>query len=164
MPDSFSRRSNKQEDSKNPAQLECIVCGESQDFQQMAKFPCDCVYCSACLQSRVTRATETESMFPVKCCRNNINLTPLYHLLSADIIRDYEVKKIEYETVDRTYCANKVCSAFIVKGNTKGHQAFCSKSPCNTITCIQCKSEWHDGECPRDQNQELVLAEAQKRG
>ncbi|KAF5868614.1 putative ibr finger domain protein [Botrytis fragariae] len=169
MADSSSRRAanlrnNRQTGSnKNPAQLKCIVCGEFQDFQQMATFPCDCVYCSTCLQRRFTRAIEAEFMFPVKCCWD-FNLTPFHHLLPPDIIRDYEAKKIEYETVDRTYCANKVCSAFIMKENIKGHKAFCAKSPCNTITCTKCKSGWHDGECPRDQDQELVLAEAQRQG
>lgn len=88
----------------------------------------------------------------------------LLHSLSPDIIRDYEAKKIEYGTLDRTYCANKVCSVFIVKEYIRGHKAFCVKSPCNTITCTECKSEWHDGACPRDQNQELLLAKAQSQG
>ncbi|TGO38737.1 hypothetical protein BHYA_0068g00170 [Botrytis hyacinthi] len=160
-----SLRNNRQADSnKNPAQLKCTICEEFQDFQQMATFPCDCTWCSTCLLRCFTRAIESEFMFPVKCCEDTINLTPFYHLLSPDIIRDYEAKKIEYKTLDRTYCANKVCSAFIIEEHIKGHKAFCTKSPCNTITCTKCKSEWHDGACPRDQNQELVLAEARRQG
>ncbi|KAF7934361.1 hypothetical protein EAE99_002813 [Botrytis elliptica] len=170
MADSSSRqatslRENRQTSSnKNPAQLKCTACEEFQDFQQMARLPCKCVYCSTCLQRRFACAIKAELMFPVTCCWDTLNVTPYYNLLSPDLIRDYEAKKIEYETVDRTYCANKVCSDFIVKENIRGHKAFCAKSPCNTITCTKCKSEWHDGECPRDQNQELVLAEAQRQG
>ncbi|TGO18533.1 hypothetical protein BTUL_0009g00520 [Botrytis tulipae] len=160
-----SLRNNRPTDgNKNPAQRKCTVCEEFQDFQQMATFPCDCAWCSTCLQRRFTCAIESAFMFPVECCGDAITLTPFSHLLSPDIMRDYEAKKIEYETLDRTYCANKVCSAFILKEYIIEHKAFCAKSPCKTITCTKCKSEWHDGECPRDQNQELVLAEAQRRG
>ncbi|TEY78683.1 hypothetical protein BOTCAL_0046g00040 [Botryotinia calthae] len=156
---------NTQTDSnENPGQLQCFLCQESQDLQKTFTFPCSCVFCSTCLQERFTRAIETESMFPVRCCLLVDDLTSAYHLLSPEIIRDYEAKKIEYEATDRMYCANKVCSAFIVPECIKGHQAFCNKSTCGTVTCTKCKSEWHDGECPHDQDQELVLAEAQRQG
>ncbi|KAF7961061.1 hypothetical protein EAE96_000728 [Botrytis aclada] len=148
----------------NNRQLQCTVCRDFRGWQQMVRFTCLCVLCSTCLQRRFTRALKAEFMFPAKCCWNIIDITDVWRLLPPDIIRRYGAKKTEYETANRTYCANKLCSAFIVKECIKRRQAFCTNLPCNTITCTECKSKWHDGECPRDQDQELVLAEAEKRG
>ncbi|KAM0140739.1 hypothetical protein ACHAP3_002417 [Botrytis cinerea] len=174
MPDSFLQPTSRQaanwtnntqtDSNEDPSQVQCSLCQESQDIQLNFAFPCGCVYCSTCLRGRFTRAIEDESMFPVSCCLDVDDLTLAYHLLSPEIIRDYEDKKIEYESEDRMYCSNKFCSAFIAQERIKGHQAFCKKSACGMVTCTKCKSEWHDGECSRDYDKELVLAEAQRQG
>lgn len=160
-----NRTNNTQtESNEDLCEAQCSLCQESHDIQLSFAFPCGCVYCNSCLQDLFTRAIEDKSMFPVRCCLIVDDLTLAYHLLSPEIIRDYEAKKIEYESDYRLYCSNKVCSAFIIQECIKGHQAFCNRSTCGTVTCIKCKSEWHDGECPRDYDKELLLAEAQRQG
>jgi hypothetical protein len=34
-------------------------------------------------------------------------------LLTAELVTQYEQKKIELDTPDRTYCSNPLCSVFI---------------------------------------------------
>ncbi|EDO03361.1 hypothetical protein SS1G_05842 [Sclerotinia sclerotiorum 1980 UF-70] len=73
-----------------------------------------------------------------------------------------DVKAKEYGSTDRTYCANTDCLAFITKKSIQGNKAFCTKSPCDTVSCVKCKGKWHEGDCPADEALEMVLAEAKK--
>lgn len=147
---------------KPPTQLKCTICHEKQDSQQMIAVSCGCVYCRSCLKRRITRAIEAEYMSPARCCNLTIDLPVIRTLLSPDVLRDYEAKTIEYSSTDRTYCANRTCSAFVGKDNIQGDKAVCTMPQCHTATCTKCKGEWHEGDCPVDENLQLLLAEAKK--
>ncbi|KAJ8066632.1 hypothetical protein OCU04_005680 [Sclerotinia nivalis] len=155
----FYRPSNSK---KSTSQFQCTICHEQRDVQQTAVLMCGCVYCSSCIKIRFTLAIEAEYMFPAECCEQTMDLSYIRHFLSADILRNYEVKAIEYGSTDRTYCANTDCLAFIVKESIQGNKAFCTNSPCDTVTCVKCKGKWHEGDCPADEALQLVLAEAEK--
>ncbi|KAF7871605.1 hypothetical protein EAF04_003712 [Stromatinia cepivora] len=155
----FYRKSNNK---KTTSQLQCTICHEQQDYKQTALLMCGCAYCSSCIKIRFTRATEAEYMFPAECCDQTIDLSSIRSFLTADILRDYEAKAIEYGSTDRTYCANRDCLTFIVKESIQGSKAFCTNSPCDTVTCVKCKGKWHEGYCPADEALQLVLAEAEK--
>ncbi|KAI9648544.1 E3 ubiquitin-protein ligase arih2 [Ciborinia camelliae] len=155
----FSRCSNN---DSPPLEIKCTICQESHSHQRVVNLSCGCMYCSVCLQRRFIRAIEAEYMFPAKCCDYAIDVTLVRHFLTLDILRDYEAKAIEYGATERVYCANRICSEFIAKENIQGDKAFCTNSPCDTVTCVKCKGEWHERDCPVDEALQLVLAEAKK--
>ncbi|KAF7920911.1 hypothetical protein EAE99_007763 [Botrytis elliptica] len=57
-------------------------------------------------------------------------------------------KKVEFDTPNRTYCSNPLCSAFIHPESIINEQATCLD--CSTITCTLCKATAHGGDCPAD--------------
>lgn len=145
------------------SQFQCtICCEEQQDAQKAAILLCGCVYCSSCIKARFTLAIRAEYLFPAECCGQAMDLSYIYDLLPANILRIYKVKAKEYGSTDRTYCANTDCLAFITKKSIQGNKAFCTKSPCDTVSCVKCKGKWHEGDCPADEALEMVLAEAKK--
>lgn len=142
----------------------CTICRETTNVEQILSFICGCLYCKSCLRNRFIRAIQAEYLFPVKCCDFTVNLAHAEYLLPPDVVRNYRVKQIERGTTDRTYCSNKRCSTFITKENIQGDQAFCHYSPCHTVTCIKCKSGWHEGNCTVDKALQKVLDVAKSRG
>jgi hypothetical protein len=103
-----------------------------------------------------------DSLFPPKCCRQVITTGAVRIHLSGEIVRQYEAKKIEYETPDRTYCSNAVCSTFIRAENIANEKATCSV--CGEVTCTMCKAESHTGDCPADTALQLLLTTANENG
>ncbi|KAB8304829.1 hypothetical protein EYC80_004168 [Monilinia laxa] len=160
---SFGQRIRVYNDSLAP-QLKCTICQKRKKLGQTVTLSCGCDYCKVCLERRFTRAIEAEYMFPAACCDENIDLALVRQVLSQDILRSYETKTIEFETTDRTYCANRDCFAFISKETIEGDKAVCSNPTCHTMTCVKCKGEWHKGDCSVDEALQLVLVEAEKKG
>jgi hypothetical protein len=76
------------------------------------------------------------------------------------LVKDYNKKKVEFETKDRTYCANHACAVFIHVQNSQGESVTCPE--CHTATCTLCKAVGHVGDCPEDpaHKQLLELARA----
>lgn len=157
-------QSIRADDNDLAPQLKCTICQKRQKLEQTVALRCKCVYCKGCLERRFTRAIEAEYMFPATCCDAVIDLALVHQVLSPDILRGYETKKIEFESIDRTYCANRDCFAFIAQETTEGDKAVCANSTCHTTTCVKCKGEWHKGDCPVDEALQLVLVEAEKKG
>jgi hypothetical protein len=103
-----------------------------------------------------------DSLFPPKCCRQPITAGAMRIHLTGDLVRQYEAKKVEYETPDRTYCSNAFCSAFIRAENIADEKATCPV--CAEDTCTMCKAEAHTGDCPADTALQLVLDTANENG
>ena len=57
-------------------------------------------------------------------------------------------KKVEFDTPNRTYCSNPLCSAFKRPESIINEQDTCPG--CNTITCTLCKATAHEGAFPID--------------
>ena len=57
-------------------------------------------------------------------------------------------KKVEFDTPNRTYCSNPLCSAFKRPESIINEQATCLDY--STITCTLCKATAHGGDCPAD--------------
>ena len=95
-----------------------------------------------------------DTLFPPRCCKQPITFG------GGVRIRSFESKLIEFDTPDRTYCSNQLCSAFIRVENILEEKATCPE--CSTITCTVCKSESHLGDCPADAGLQQVLAAAEE--
>lgn len=144
------------------SRVQCVACQEVFRFCDTARAPCGDEYCRECLRNLFRTSLTDDSLFPPKCCKQYIPLSTVRIHLTGDLVRQYEAKKIEYKTVNRTYCSNVHCSAFIQAEHIEHEKATCPV--CRDVTCTMCKAEEHTGDCPADTALQLVLDTANENG
>ncbi|KAJ5551297.1 IBR finger domain-containing protein [Penicillium sp. DV-2018c] len=140
----------------------CIACGEDAEFVNVVRAPCRHEYCRTCLEDLFKASLTDESLFPPRCCKQPIVLSIARIFLKSELVQQYEKKKREYETPNRTYCYSAGCSAFIDMSNIEGEVATCSE--CGRTTCTSCKGRAHMGDCPNDTSMQLLLDAARENG
>jgi hypothetical protein len=138
----------------------CVACREDFRFYDMARVPCNHEYCRECLRELFRTAIKDQSLFPPRCCKLPIAPTKVRIYLTSNLIRQYEAKKIEYDTPDRTYCSG--CSLFLPVGKASHDRVTCAE--CEEVTCTMCKRAAHMGDCPEDGTLKEVLALATENG
>lgn len=138
----------------------CVSCGDEFQSFHLASVPCGHEYCKTCLHELFRLAMGDESLFPPRCCRQHITLGAVRMWLDKDLVEAFDMKKIEFDTPNRTYCSKKECSQFIRTDKIANDIATCSS--CATRTCTMCKGAAHGGDCPNDTalQQVLEMAEA----
>lgn len=147
---------------KNPTyRRECVACNEETEVVQM---PCSDHYCRRCTIRLFEGATNDETLFPPRCCRQNIPISLVHHFLGRDLAARIERKAIEYGTPNRTYCYSPACATFIEPGYVNGAFGTCPMPQCGRRTCVLCKKPAHDADCPVDDNAEEVLELSQREG
>ena len=125
--------------------------------------PCQHEYCRDCIRDLFSASLTDESLFPPRCCRQNIPLKAVSIFLTKEIKKEFEKKKVEFGTPNRTYCSRPTCSTFIKAENIVDEIAFCPD--CTRQTCSVCKSEAHEGEdCPNDTALQQTLDLANESG
>ncbi|KAI1478009.1 hypothetical protein F4774DRAFT_387462 [Daldinia eschscholtzii] len=139
----------------------CDACGDQKHFAQLARVPCRHEYCRECLTRLFRDASNDESLFPPRCCRQNIPLAKNQVFIDSDVVRHFRQKALEFSTPRRTYCHNQRCARFIPGTNYLHDVATCDE--CGDQTCMICKGATHDGDCPEDEqlNQVIQLATEQ---
>jgi hypothetical protein len=140
----------------------CIACQEDKKFLEVVRAPCRHEYCRECLHDLFRSSMTDESLFPPRCCRKPIALSFVRIFLTLDIVQQYEQKKIEFETSDKTYCCSPTCSAFIYLENIHDDCAMCAE--CGMLTCTFCKLAAHEGDCPADRGLQQLLQTATENG
>jgi hypothetical protein len=140
----------------------CIACQEHIRFYDMARVPCNHEYCRDCLQDLFRASMTDDSLFPPRCCRQPIDTKTVRIFLTAELLKQYEQKKVEFDTSDRTYCSNPLCSAFIRLEDITNERATCPN--CSAVTCAMCKAPSHGGDCPADIALQQVLQTADENG
>lgn len=167
-PESFTTAATRAPQNTTPSTendlRRCVACGEDTPLLQVARCPCSLEYCQGCLIELFRLSTVDESFYPPRCCRKPIVLWMTQIFLPSDLVRVIREKRIEYSTLDRTYCHEPSCSAFINPATSIGlDEATCPK--CERKTCTLCKAAYHQGEdCPRDTGTLEVLAIATEKG
>ncbi|KAL8908883.1 MAG: hypothetical protein Q9171_005280 [Xanthocarpia ochracea] len=141
---------------------ECVACGEQKRAFETFRAPCSHNYCQDCLAELFELSTTDETLFPPRCCRQAIPLTPARLYLSRDLVQRFQQKAVEFRSNDRTYCSRPTCSAFITSADIAGERATCTT--CLQQTCTICKGNCHNGDCPQDTATQQVLAAAQEQG
>jgi hypothetical protein len=142
--------------------LLCVVCREDDLFFDVTPVACVHAYCRHCVQDLFRRSFKDESLFPPRCCGQPILPGSIRFFLTAEIVEQYEEARVEFSDPDRAYCSLPTCSSYIRRENIVAGQATCP--PCTTQSCSFCKKEWHEGDCPADNNLQLVLATAAAQG
>ena len=145
-----------------PAETLCIACDVEKPAHDICQVPCGDKYCFECLKLLFELSTTDEQLFPPRCCQRLIPLASIQGHLSQKMLQAFDLKRIEHQTVDKTYCAQPICSAFILPASITGDQAKCAT--CKSLTCTICKKAAHKGDCPKDTvtQQVLGLAKDQK--
>ena len=140
---------------------ECVACNE---VTEVVKMPCSDHYCRRCTVRLFEGATTDETLFPPRCCRQNIPISRVRHFLGRDLVNRTERKAIEHGTLNRTYCYSPACATFIEPGYINGSTGTCRKSQCKRRTCVLCKKAAHNGDCLTDDGVEETLELAQLEG
>jgi hypothetical protein len=143
-------------------QQECIACTDLLLPYSIVRVPCDHLYCSNCVTTLFEEAINDEARFPPKCCARPIPLDLVKYYLNPYKILLYERKTVEYATQNRTYCSREGCNAFVDPASIKEEVASCNK--CYQRTCTTCKRKFHDGDCPKDSTDELLVKIAAEKG
>lgn len=131
---------------------ECVVCRDLVDLYQGYRLECHDVICQPCLFKLLENAISTETLYPPSCAGQEITLEWFFmnRLDSTDAGRDllsrYRDKRVEYLTVDRTYCAVPSCSTFIKK-EPIALSKFAQCTACLSFTCTKCKNLNGSAEC-----------------
>ena len=164
QPESSSwAQSRKPAPTKPPVPTtECISCGDAHPATDVARCPCSHHYCRGCLANLFRAAMLDEALFPPRCCREPIPLEAIRKFLGAELAGQFQAKKLEFETTDRTDCHRPECSAFVPPQFVRGDVATCIR--CRHRTCALCKGAEHAGHCPRDEAAQEVLRLAAANG
>jgi IBR domain, a half RING-finger domain len=150
-----------QRNRQPPSQIShCVACREETEFVNAIRVPCGHEYCRSCLEDLFKASMTDESLFPPRCCREPILMSIARIFLKNDLVRQYEKKKVEFETPNRTYCYSSLCSAFISTNHIDGEVARCPD--CGHTTCTNCKGRAHIGDCPNDTALQQLLVVAQE--
>ena len=153
----------QREVEQDKLQRMCVVCMQIKQFFDLMPAPCTHEYCRTCLQDLFQSSFTDESLFPPRCCRQDIPLSRVAIFLNAELIGEYERKKVEFSTPNRTYCSRAICSSFIRPEEVDEDVGTCRK--CFAQTCTICKMPAHDQmECPNDLALQAVDELAQQNG
>ncbi len=134
----------------------CEACREVKKYFDVIAGPCHHKYIRDCLRELFSAALTDESLFPPRCCRQAIPLNSVGVFLTRELKDQFEAKKVEFSTPNRTYCCRPACSAFVGGDAIENEIATCSE--CYTQTCTVCKSQAHIGtECPNDTALQAVI-------
>lgn len=144
-----------------PETDECVACAESKPVSELYQAPCDHAYCAACTTKMFEDSLKDESLYPPRCCQQDLALDSVSEELGLPFVTRFIIKGIEVATTDRTYCHVATCSTFILPCDITDSTALCES--CSAETCAQCKQATHAGHCVLEIDRE-VLALAEARG
>jgi hypothetical protein len=172
--------------------FQCLFCWHHCPPSEIFEMPCGSRHhiCHDCLERILKEATHSQKTYPARCCSFGEAAQPLdleclqnrpelmetiEHMPKlVDIMEKYKLKAVEWETLDRTYCAKPHCAKFLnPRPATEDHvlptadaengTLYCEG--CKINTCVDCKSEAHPGHpCPRDPETEMVKQLELKKG
>ncbi|KAJ5455578.1 uncharacterized protein N7458_003842 [Penicillium daleae] len=150
------------ERSRPPAapRIVCVSCNESYEPRDIFRALCTHDYCTACLVKLVEHALLDETRFPPRCCGRTLPLSLIRTHIGPELTQRHEEKTIEQADLSKTYCSNKICSAYILPDRVSGYIGTCRS--CQVKTCTICKEEAHEGDCQPAANELLELAVKQK--
>ena len=87
----------------------CVACGDTKDFFDVARVPCDHEYCRECLASLFQASMKDESLFPPRCDGQAIPLNQVRFFLPVEIAKEFEERSVELSAKNRVYCHDPRC-------------------------------------------------------
>ncbi|KAH7930749.1 hypothetical protein BV22DRAFT_1000244 [Leucogyrophana mollusca] len=129
-----------------PLRVECIICGDGISSTRSFRAPCSHYYCLGCLVNLAEASTRDETLYPLRCCKQQLPVDKVNSLLPSALRAVVNSKSIEFSTptASRVYCSNQNCSAFLgAAGDTGKTDIACPE--CDAIVCSACKNAAHPG-------------------
>ncbi|KAK4034659.1 hypothetical protein C8A01DRAFT_48995 [Parachaetomium inaequale] len=144
----------------------CVACTDQHLIPNLiTSLSCSHEYCQGCLKALFAASFTDETLFPPKCCRQPIPIDDCRALLTPAIVGQFNAKKLEFDTPNRTYCHVQACSAFVPPQFVSAGVAYCAQPGCSGRTCAVCKGASHVGhDCPEDPATQDMLGLAAERG
>ncbi|KAK0383052.1 hypothetical protein NLU13_8968 [Sarocladium strictum] len=124
----------------------CIACDEALPLLERVECPCTHFYCFSCIGDFVKVSMQDEAHFPARCCGQIIPRATIKPALSTEVWSQYLAKTSEFGTRIRLYCHS--CHAFVPSTRIQNEIGQCMK--CGNQTCVHCKKQEHQHECPKD--------------
>ncbi|PGG97898.1 hypothetical protein AJ80_09623 [Polytolypa hystricis UAMH7299] len=149
-PSAMALRANRRSHAtaKSGKYTECDVCTERKRGLDIIELSCSHIICSACVVEFFEQTLADESRFPPKCCGDEIPFSLAKGFLHVGMERHLGEKMVEYNDMDRTYCANPTCAQYIKPENRDCSMGGCEA--CGDLTCISCKKTLHVGPCDNE--------------
>lgn len=139
--------------------LECQVCFEKKNMENLSGFECDCIFCNECLNQALRLSFTTRALYPPTCgCLERIEISDVRDIMEKDVLDLLEQVPEEWYTENPTYCGQEGCGVFIpaklfvLDNGNKAQFAACPT--CQGMTCSKCNQTLaaHNdlcGKCPR---------------
>ncbi|KAF7857971.1 hypothetical protein EAF04_009328 [Stromatinia cepivora] len=144
----------------------CVSCLDDFPEGEMVSVKCH-GYCKECFERLVIAAMETETMWPVKCCLNELPHGVIMKNVNASLAQKFQTKALERKVHvgDRIYCIKPGCETWI-PNNWLNKSLQCAACPsCKTRVCTTCRGSWHaNTECPQDKDFQATARLAEERG
>eukprot|EP00040_Diaphanoeca_grandis_P027499 m.156649 g.156649 ORF g.156649 m.156649 type:complete len:595 (+) comp31012_c0_seq1:1-1785(+) len=122
--------------------LTCATCMEASE--DTTALPCGHNICKFDLQELVKVSLTDASLLPLKCCKQGIPCSLISSTVSPLMASKYAERCMDVSPVERMYCQNPVCSAFINLEPFAGTGLREIECPtCGKDLCIQCKTRAH---------------------
>ena len=142
--------------------VQCTACTNLKPWHDTVHAPCGDSYCDGCVSELFELAMKDESLYPPRCCRQNIPLKSVRIFLKPGQYEAFKKKSIELDTKNRTYCFAPTCNTFIPTSSIREDIATCLE--CSRTTCTICRGPAHRGDCPEDTALQQVLQTAESVG
>lgn len=147
-PSSRAHRTNKANSSETTTKMICTACCEAKYSFDILHALCGHDYCRNCITSLFSLSTFDESVFPPRCCQQEISVDLAREMLSPELRTRFLKTTEEFRTPNRLYCFSSSCSELIPRNQIAGDIGTCQL--CSERTCTLCKSAAHNGDCPQD--------------
>ena len=129
-------------------------------FGAEVRAPCGHFYDVGCITDLFQSAIRDESLYPPRCCRQNITLPQVRPHLTQALLTEFELKAQEFGTLKRVYCATPACSRFLgpLYEGFFGKVFTCTSPTCTTATCGKCRGRYERyHNCTPDAETEQML-------
>ena len=166
--DSIASESSKRLRTEPPSETAsdresgCVVCGDFGLYTDLVETPCSHEYCRGCLTAFFEAAVKDGSIFPPRCCGQEVSLGMAATFLSQELLSKVTERTQEEATPNATYCSKPTCSVYIPLSSIELGHGICRR--CGTRTCCRCKKIAHFDACIEDHDLECVRELARKEG
>ncbi|KAF8137116.1 hypothetical protein EV363DRAFT_1316693 [Boletus edulis] len=122
-----------------PTGHNCVVCQEP-IYGKEIRAPCGHYYDIACVTKLFQCAARDETLFPPRCCRQNIPITQVQPHFSPELVTIFQQKRVEFSTLKRVYCSSPTCSRFLGP-HSDGISKVYTCPGCARQTCAKCRGK-----------------------
>ena len=147
---------------------ECASCFDDVSSVDTISLACQHHYCSLCFSQLVATAILNESLFPPKCCLQEIPRKTLKANITAAEFAKYNLKAQEFSISagERWFCPSADCGKWFDRSKTCSRGDTVSCPHCKTYMCQHCRGLTHarGARCPRDQALDATLETAELNG